>query len=70
MCITNDYFGVYIDFINGKLWDSFLGYVQDEAWTEAAKIVLKMAGKSASRANIVVTAGQLAVAAYNCRGEW
>lgn len=70
VCIAKDYFGVYIDLLNGNLWDAFVGYVKGEAWTEAAKIILKVAGKSASKANIVATAGQLAVAAYNCRGEW
>lgn len=70
VCIAKDYFGVYIDLLNGNLWDAFVGYVKGEAWTEAAKIILKVAGKSASKANVVATAGQLAVAAYNCRGEW
>lgn len=69
-CILKDYFGVYIDLVQGKLWDAFIGYVQREAWTEAAKIVLKIVGKSASKANLVATAGQLALAAYNCKAEW
>lgn len=69
-CILKDYFGVYIDLVQGKLWDSFVGYLQSEAWTEAAKIVLKIIGKSASKANLIATAGQLALAAFNCRGEW
>lgn len=56
--------------MQGKLWDSFVGYLQSEAWTEAAKIILKIIGKSASKANLIATAGQLALAAFNCRGEW
>lgn len=70
VCIAKDYLGIYIDLLNGNLWDAFVGYVKGEAWTQAAKIILKVVGKSASKANIVATAGQLAVAAYNCRGEW
>lgn len=70
VCIAKDYLGVYIDLLNGNLWDAFVGYVKGEAWTEAAKIILKVAGKAATKANVVATAGQLAVAAYNCRGEW
>lgn len=69
-CILKDYFGVYIDLIQGKLWDAFIGSVQREAWTESAKIVLKVLGKSASKANLVAIAGQLALAAYNCKAEW
>lgn len=69
-CIVKDYFGVYVDLIEGKLWDAFVGYLQGEAWTEAAKIILKLLGKSASKANLLVTAGELALAAYNCKGEW
>ena len=26
-CILKDYFGVYIDLVQGKLWDAFIGYV-------------------------------------------
>lgn len=69
-CILKDYFGVYIDLINGDLWDAFVDHIKDEAWTAAAKIILKILGKSVSKANIVATVGQIAVAAYNCRGEW
>ncbi|WP_105301337.1 hypothetical protein [Anaerococcus marasmi] len=70
VCIAKDYFGVYIDLLNGNLFDAFVGKVKSKAWYEAAKIILKVAGKSASKANIVTTAGEVAVAAYNCRGEW
>lgn len=70
VCIAKDYFGVYIDLLNGNLWNAFVGYVNGKVWIEAAKIILSIAGKSASKANVVATAGQLAVAAYNCRGEW
>lgn len=70
VCIAKDYFGVYIDLLNGNLFDAFIGKVKSKAWYEAAKIILKVAGKSVSKANIVATAGQLAVAAYNCRGQW
>lgn len=68
-CILIDYFGVYIDLIQGNLWDSFVGYIQGKAWEKAAGVVLKILGKSASKANIVATAAQIALAAYNCRGK-
>lgn len=69
-CILKDYFGVYIDLIQGKLWDAFIGSVQREAWTESAKIVLKVLGKSVFKANLVAIASQLALAVYNCKAEW
>ena len=68
-CILRDYFGVYADLISGKLIDSFVGYVQGKAWSAAAKLLIKATGAVASKANIVIMAGQIAVAAYNCRGE-
>lgn len=70
VCIAKDYFGVYIDLLNGNLWNAFVGYVNGKVWIEAAKIILSIAGKSASKANVVATAGQLAVATYNYRGQW
>lgn len=70
VCIAKDYLGVYIDLLNGNGWNAFVGYVNGELWEEAAKIILSIVGKSVSKANVVATAGQLAWAAYNCRGEW
>lgn len=70
VCIAKDYFGVYIDLLNGNLWDAFISEVQSEARDAAAKIVLKALGKSISKLSIISTAGELDVAAYNCRGEW
>ncbi|MCI5971463.1 MAG: hypothetical protein MRZ08_00350 [Anaerococcus sp.] len=70
VCIAKDYLGVYIDLLNGNGWNAFVGYVNGELWEEAAKIILSILGKSVSKANVVATAGQLAWAAYNCRGEW
>lgn len=68
-CILRDYFGVYVDLINGNLFNSFVGYVQDKAWTAAAKILVKLTGALGSNANLIVVGGQIAVPAYNCRGE-
>lgn len=69
-CIAKDYFGVYIDLINGNLWNTFVNKIKSKAWNDVAKIILKVLGKSTAKANVIATAGQLAVAAYNCRGKW
>lgn len=66
MCIARDYFGVYYDLINGNLWEAFKGYVAGKAWDKAAGILVKFLGLSPGWA----TAGQVAVAAYNCRNAW
>lgn len=68
-CIIRDYFGMWVDLFNGNLFDLFVGYVKDKAWFAAAKIVLKVAGKSTGYANAASAAAQLAVSAYNCRGS-
>lgn len=68
-CIIRDYFGMWVDLFNGNLFDLFVGHIKDQAWGAAAKIVLKVAGKSTSNANTLAAAAQLAVSAYNCRGS-
>lgn len=70
MCIVKDYFSPFIDIINGRYWNAFVGALKSEAWDQAAILLLKVAGKGTSRANIVALAGQLAWAAYKCRSKW
>lgn len=67
-CIIRDYFGMWVDLFSGNLFNLFVGHVKDQAWLAAAKIVLKVSGKSAGYSNAVSAAAQLAVSAYNCRG--
>ncbi|MGT2799881.1 hypothetical protein [Streptococcus marmotae] len=70
MCVLRDYFGVYIDIANGQFWKAFTMDLENALWEKAAGTVLKLLGKSASKANVLATAGQLALAAYNCRSKW
>ncbi|EHI69120.1 hypothetical protein ACVRY7_01990 [Streptococcus ictaluri] len=69
VCIARDYFGVYIDILNGNVISALQGYVLSQQWERAAFYFLQLIGKSTSKANIVATAGQLAVAVYNCRSK-
>ncbi len=70
ICVAKDYLGTYIDLLKGKLWDLFIDYVKNEAWEKAAKLLLKVLGKSTSKANIVANVAELALAAYNCHDKF
>lgn len=70
MCIVKEYFSPFIDIVNGRSWSAFVGYLKAEAWDQAAILLLKVAGKSTTKANIVSLAGQIAWAAYKCRSKW
>ncbi|MDW8704457.1 hypothetical protein Q7W23_09400 [Streptococcus suis] len=69
-CVVSNYFGIFIDIANGRLLDALAKDLQSEAWNRAAMTILKLLGKSTSKANVLATAAELAIAAYNCRGKW
>ncbi|HFU4001531.1 TPA: hypothetical protein ACGO3D_001659 [Streptococcus suis] len=69
MCIIKDYLSPFIDIINGRYWNGFIGAIKSEAWDQAAILLLKVVGKGTTRSNILSLAGQLAWAAYNCRSK-
>ena len=68
-CVITDYFGVYVDLLTGDLLDAFIGHLQSEAWKAAAGILLDVIGETGVTPSAIVTAAQVASAAYSCRDE-
>lgn len=69
-CVLSDYFGIFIDIANGRLLDALAKDLQSETWNRAAITILKLLGKSTSKANVLATAVEVAIAAYNCQEKW
>lgn len=68
-CILFEHFGTQIDLLTGDLLDAFISELQSQAWVQAAEIVLKAIGNTATNANAVALSVQLAIAASTCNSE-